>query len=227
VSVIGFAAIIALNRKRAARTITQLGLIPLIAGCGFQILFYAGQGYAATKEWYWVAQIIAVVLADCIVIDLLIKRVRREKFAPIAINLFVATIGLGLALGFGRHVIVKMPYQPIAAPYIDILPLLEDHTAPGSLIGMTGGGNIGYYIKDRAIINMDGLINSPAYFAALQAGESGAYLEALGLDYVFANPEILTGSLPYSRQFKNYYFEPIGGFTYGNKKLLRFVPLQR
>ena len=58
--------------------------------------------------------------------------------------------------------------------FMDVGPLLEEHTEPGSIIGITGGGNIGYFIHDRTVTNMDGLINSYPYFQALQirAGRS-------------------------------------------------------
>ena len=44
-----------------------------------------------------------------------------------------------------------MPYNHWSpdTPYMDIVPLLEEHTEPGSLIGLTGGGNVGYFIHDR------------------------------------------------------------------------------
>jgi len=72
-----------------------------------------------------------------------------------------------------------MPYQDAWAgqPYMDMLPILEWlHTEPGAIIGMTGGGNAGYFIKNRTIINMDGLINSYANFQAVKEEKAGAYL---------------------------------------------------
>ncbi|MGZ9225407.1 MAG: hypothetical protein ACXW4M_07590, partial [Anaerolineales bacterium] len=100
-----------------------------------------------------------------------------------------------------------------------IIPFLEANTEPGSLIGMTGGGNIGYLMPSRTIVNMDGLINSYPYFQALQAGQAGAYLEQIGVDYVLANPTILDQQ-PYKGQF-NEYMEPLN-VSYGGKRLMRY-----
>jgi hypothetical protein len=84
---------------------------------------------------------------------------------------------------------------------------------------MTGGGNVGYFIHDRTIINMDGLINSYPYFQALKARQAGVYLEEIGLDYVLANPAILDQQ-PYKGQF-NEYMEPLNVW-YGGKQLMRY-----
>jgi hypothetical protein len=114
-----------------------------------------------------------------------------------------------------------MPYHYWApnTPYMDIVPLLEEHTEPGSIIGLTGGGNVGYFIHDRAIVNMDGLINSYAYFQALQTGQGGQYLYNIGLDYVLANPVILDQQ-PYKGQFDEY-LQPLNIF-YGGKQLMHY-----
>jgi hypothetical protein len=114
-----------------------------------------------------------------------------------------------------------MPYnhwEPDTA-YMDIVPLLEEHTEPGSIIGLTGGGNVGYFIHDRTIVNMDGLINSYEYFQALQMRTGGEYLQNLGLDYVLANPVILDQQ-PYKGQF-NVHLEPLN-ITYGGKQLMHY-----
>jgi len=52
---------------------------------------------------------------------------------------------------------------------------IEAHTRPGDVIGMTGGGLIGYFVPDRTVINLDGLINSPAYFDLLRQNRLDEY----------------------------------------------------
>ena len=111
-----------------------------------------------------------------------------------------------------------MPYNyfPADRPYMEVLPYLEENTPPGSIIGMTGGGIVGYFIHDRTIVNMDGLINSNDYFHALQNGEAPAYLYQHGVKIIFASPRLLTLP-PYNGQFAPYlesYSE------YGGKGLL-------
>jgi hypothetical protein len=216
------AGILLLNRKRSMRAFFQAGLIPLFVSAELQVLYYSSGGYAASKGWYWVAQMIWLVLVAALLAEVLIGRVvprpagNRVKFA--AAILFAVFI----AGRFSYIVVRMMPYQT-ARPndaYMDILNLLEENTEPGAIIGMTGGGNVGYFIKDRTIVNMDGLINSPAYFRALQEHRGGEYLEAMGLDYVFANPDILETSPVYRHIVKNREMEGIA--TYGRKILMRF-----
>jgi hypothetical protein len=81
--------------------------------------------------------------------------------------------------------------------YLTEVHTLETLTEPGALIGSTGGGTIGYFIKDRTVVNLDGLINSPEYFRSLRLGQGAAYLNRMGLDYVVGNHNMLTNSDPY------------------------------
>ena len=126
-----------------------------------------------------------------------------------------------MGTSFWKMIQSAMPYNhwPADAAYMDIVPLLEEHTEPGSIIGLTGGGNVGYFIHDRTIINMDGLINSYAYFQALQTRTGGEFLQNIGLDYVLANPVILDQQ-PYKGQF-NAYMEPLNIY-YGGKQLMHY-----
>ncbi|HEY58279.1 MAG TPA: hypothetical protein G4O04_07085 [Anaerolineae bacterium] len=61
---------------------------------------------------------------------------------------------------------------------------VETHTEPGAVIGATGSGALGYFVQGRQVINLDGLIGTPAYLHALEEGRGVAYLQARGLRYV-------------------------------------------
>ena len=102
---------------------------------------------------------------------------------------------------------------------IRVATFVEAHTDPGSLVGMTGGGNVGYFIKDRTIVNMDGLINSNPYFQANKAYQGSDYLYNMGLDYIFANPAFLEIQ-PYRGQYTGR-LEIID--NYGGKAIMRFL----
>jgi hypothetical protein len=118
-----------------------------------------------------------------------------------------------------------MPYGQweANAPNDFFVPLLEENTEPGSTIGMTGGGTTAYFITNRTIINMDGLINSPEYFKAFQNDTAIEYLQALGVDYVFINQYVVS-SRPYEGMFDPYIEET--GIKYGNFELMKFDPGQ-
>jgi hypothetical protein len=85
---------------------------------------------------------------------------------------------------------------------------------------MTGGGNVGYLMPGRTIVNMDGLINSYEYFEALQAGTGADYLYDTGLRYVFANPTLLAAN-PYRGQYSDRLEVLV---DWGGKDLLRLLP---
>ena len=220
-----FYLILFINRKRAKTAIVQLSLIPLLSGAWLQVLYYNGLKYAAHKEWYWVSQMVIIVLTVSLVIGMFYALIRRVPYRSAFAWLIAAYVGVSLGTSHWRTIQSAMPYDhwPADTAYMDIVPLLEEHTEPGSIIGLTGGGNVGYFIPDRTIINMDGLINSYTYFQALQTRTGGAYLQSIGLDYVLANPVILDQQ-PYKGQF-NEYLEPLEIY-YGGKQLMHYRSAQ-
>jgi hypothetical protein len=209
------------NRKKATSAVTQLAIVPLLSGAWLQVLYYNSLGYASFKEWYWVSQLVLMVLTMGLVIGMIYKWLSKLPYKQIIAWAFAAYFGISMGVSFWRTIQGSMPYHywEADAPFIDVGPLLEEHTEPGSLIGITGGGNIGYFIHNRTITNMDGLINSYPYFQALQAGRAGAYLDNIGLDYVLANPTILDQQ-PYRGQF-NPYLEHLN-VRYGGKELMSY-----
>jgi hypothetical protein len=216
-----FYLILLTNRKKGKTAITQLALVPLLSGAWLQMLYYSALGYASYKQWYWVTQLIISVLTGSLVLGILHAAVRRIPYRSVIAWGLAVCVGIGMGLSFWNTIQRMMPYHfwPADTAFMDIVPLLEEHTEPGSMIGMTGGGNVGYFIHDRTIVNMDGLINSYPYFEALKARQGGEYFQNIGLDYVLANPVILDQQ-PYKGQF-DAYLEPLKVY-YGGKQLMRY-----
>ncbi|MFZ5912550.1 MAG: hypothetical protein ACOYYU_21325 [Chloroflexota bacterium] len=226
VLLVGLLLLLSINRRRAARGVQELALIPLLAGSFLQVLSYSATGYAAAKEWYWIIQPVFIVLAGSLLLDILTQPARRH-FPMTGVILFLMALywGLTRAIFFGQITAAQMTYGEIDAqpPYMEVAAFVENHTEPGSLVGMTGGGNVGYFIRERTIINMDGLINSYAYFQAHKAHRGSDYLAALGMDYIFANPTFLE-AMPYRGQYTGRY-EVLD--YYGGKAIMRFLPNHR
>jgi len=216
-----FYLILLMNRKKGKVAITQMSIIPLLSGAWLQVLYYNAFGYAAHKEWYWVSQSVITVLTFSLMLGIFYTLIRRIPYRYTIAWGFAALVGISMGASYWKMIQNTMLYNAWSpdTPYMDIAPLLEEHTEPGSLIGLTGGGNVGYFIHDRTIVNMDGLINSYAYFQALQTRQGGEYLQNIGLDYVLANPVILDQQ-PYKGQF-NEYLEPLGVY-YGGKQLMHY-----
>lgn len=213
-----------INRKKAKSAILQLGVIPLLCGSWLQIFYYNMLGYSAYKEWYWISQTVLIVIVLSLIAGMLYQAVRSIKIASTIA--WVAAVALGVYMGSMYWSLIRstMTYNEWAAnePYMDMATFIEQHTEPGSIIGMTGGGNVGYFIHDRTIVNMDGLINSNEYFQLLKNEEAGKYLAEMGMNYIVANVDILDG-LPYRGQY-NSYMEWMD-IRYGGKNLVRYHPV--
>ena len=218
-------SLLLINRRRSARITYQLALLPLMAGAGLQIIQYNITGYAALKEWYWVNQLAFITLAGCLLLDILTQKLRRIPNVSIALTVLILFWGAYSALDFARVTTKQMPYgkTPADTPYMEVATFVETYTEPVSLVGMTGGGNVGYFIQDRTIVNMDGLINSYPYFQNHKAGRGNDYLYELGLDYIFANPDFLEIQ-PYRGQYTGR-LEIIE--RWGGKAVMRFLPASR
>ena len=211
-----------INRKRAARIVTHLSLLPLLAGAGLQIIQYNITGYAALKEWYWISQMVFVALVGGMLIDIASQPFRRLPILYISMYLAVFYFGIISGLRFASITVAQMPYGSKSAdtPYMEAATFIEAYTEPGSLVGMTGGGNVGYFIHDRTIVNMDGLINSYPYFQANEARQGSDYLYNMGMNYIFANPDFLEVQ-PYRDQYTGRL--DIIEF-YGGKAIMHFLP---
>ncbi len=216
-----FYLILLINGKKAKGAVTQLGIIPLLCGAWLQIFYYHITGYSSIKEWYWVGELILITISLSLLAGMLNQILKKIHYTQVV--LWMVAIGYGLYMGSGywQYIQRTMTYNEWAHdhPVNDIADFLETHTEPGSIIGMTGGGNAGYFIKDRTIVNMDGLINSYEYFQLLKKKEAGTYLADMGLNYILANINILNGS-PYKGQYTPY--SEWTDIKYGGKDLLRY-----
>jgi hypothetical protein len=212
-----------LKKRLSVRTIVQTAMIPLFVGSWLQIIAYNVTGYASPKEWYWLAEPLLLVLLGALLVKIIIDiALKRWAFTRLALALFIAWYGIRAGFMYWRDAHALSPYglHSPATPYTPVIPFLEQHTEPGAVIGMTGGGNVGYLMPSRTIVNMDGLINSNEYFLALQNGAGADYLYDTGLRYVFANPTLLASN-PYRGQYTDRLDLIV---EWGGKDLLRLLP---
>jgi putative effector of murein hydrolase len=216
-------AIPVFRKRSSVRAVVQTGMIPLFVGSWLQILSYNVTGYASPKEWYWLLEPVLLVLVGAMLVMVLSDLViRRWAFARAALWVIVSWYGLHGAYAYWRDAYALNPYGLHTAntPYTPVISFLEANTEPGALIGMTGGGNVGYLMPSRTIVNMDGLISSYEYFQALKAGTGADYLYDTGMRYVFANPTLLAAN-PYRGQFSDRLELLV---DWGGKDLMRLLP---
>ncbi len=130
---------------------------------------------------------------------------QTKKIKKIYINGIIGIAAIALILVNAVDVISRSSYN-IAADkkgwYLKDAQGMESFVPMGSKIGMTGGGTVAYFTKDRTIINLDGLMNSVEYFHSLKVGTADVFLEKIGMKYIFANEYMITSSDPYMTQFK-------------------------
>lgn len=211
------------DRKFVITTFWRWNLIPLLMGCVIHVLYYKAAGHIAQKEWYWLAEMLFLVLTIGIVLEILVRSAMKLPQGDKLINVAALILAIALAIPY-----LKIPYQVInyIPPneehfYFRRAHWLEENTEPNTLIGMTGSGSSGYFVQDRVLVNLDGLISSQEYFVHLQNATADEYLASIGLDYVFGNAYILQRSNPYQWNFENR-LEEYRYFDVGDKTLTLF-----
>jgi hypothetical protein len=212
------------NWNRTKNLVNHMYIIPFFIGCMAQITSYKSTTYIETLNWYWVGEMVLIVLAGGIVLDGLIQWLQNKNINLRVLNASGVVAGLLLFLPFLSYIYNFVPYQvdpQYNEAYLGGAHALEAYTEPGSVIGTTGGGIVAYFIQDRKIINLDGLINSNDYFQRMRRGKTTEYFDQIGLDYVYGNIYMITQSDPYARMFSNR-VELIG--TVEGASLFRYKP---
>jgi hypothetical protein len=199
--------------------VLRFGLIPL--GCGIAILawVYSLLGSVNLRQWYWIGVYVFGVCWLGLHLGLIwrwgARFVRTEVLHGVAVAL-----GLAITLNFAVYAfrrVARPDPQPLAK-LDDSLRFIAETTEPGSLIGVTGGGTLGYFLGDRSIVNLDGLANSIEYFRQSRRNQGGAFLASIGLDYVFGT---IPATDPYLHTFRP---APTLIRTEGGMNLYRFEP---
>jgi hypothetical protein len=188
------------NNGRLLKKIHLLFIPAVSLGCLLQISYYAVIGYQHTRGWYWLAEVMVVTLVACVLLDGLFTwldaKWKRVRWSPIVAGALI----IGLAAMHISYIVTLAPAQVTAdnqGDYISEVRELESLTPEGSKIGMTGGGNVAYFIRNRTIINLDGLINSVEYFHAIKNGVGRDFLDAIPLNFVYSQEYVVTESDPY------------------------------
>ncbi len=208
------------QRKRVLRALQEMSLLPLFTGAYIHIISYTGTGYIHMRSWYWTAQMMLVTLVFGIFLDALLEtlagwgRARAARRAQPARGIervlrrpqqvFAALLGAVFVLYCAADILLAMPLFIPAEneqAYLSGIQQMEDATEPGSIVGSTGGGGIAYFVKDRVIVNLDGLMNSTEYYHMLQNGTAREYLDRIGMRYVYTGAMVINNSDPYF-QFK-------------------------
>ena len=217
---------VAKNFRHILGVINRLAIFPLLVANFSQIFYYNGTNYVNMRPWYWVTQILLVAFLFALVVEAVFQNLRRVKTNEKLIKAGTLVLSLIMIAGLVSMLGNLVPLKVIpkkAKSYLGGMLALEKVTEPGALIGSTGGGVIGYFIKDRTIVNLDGLMNSYEYFSLLKAQKGEEYLDRIGVTYIYGNKYMITESEPFFRIFKDR-LEEVGNV--GGSMLFRYKALQ-
>lgn len=222
-------ALVWIQRKFLAKAARQLVLAPFFLACFIQIAYYKFAGSVAQQPWYWISQIILLLLILGLLLEALLRSVpsawvKRTKNAVPPIWVAILSIATILYFAFIQTA-VRAPGDGRNHFYIDRTRWLEANTEEGARVAITGAGNLAYFVQNRTIVNMDGLMNTHDYLLALQSGNGADYLADLGVDYIFGNEYILTETNPYALMLTGH-LEPYRVYVFADRELplWRFVP---
>ncbi len=203
---IGLAWVLSAQKGRLGQKAVDLLLPSIFIAYLFHIAKYTATSYAGARDWYWIGETVLLVLLGSLILDAFFTWLERW---PIKVKLawpIAALLLADLVFHHASYINRLAPSKVAAGHELDFLAeirVLETYTEPGSRIGMTGSGFVGYFIQDRTVVNLDGLINSEAYFEALKSGTADVFLDQLGLDYVYGKRYTLLESDPYNIIFKD------------------------
>lgn len=214
------------NEQHNWKIINCIGLLTLFFGCLLQNSYYTITSYTHTRPWYWVAQMICIVIFLSIVLDNIFQLFQRSKYTEwiqVGVSILICSI---ILFNFTTYMTASFPFLETVKSknVLDDVHDLEASTEPGSIIGMTGGGNIAYFINDRTIINLDGLINSPKYFRALKTGKANDFIDEMKIEYIYGNEYMITKSDPYDDIFQGHLEKIQNTSITGNFTLYRYNP---
>jgi hypothetical protein len=212
------------NREWVVHTFKTWNLGILLLTCCVHISYYKITGQSAQKPWYWITEGFLGILLAAILFEMVYRLISGIKYGNWVANAGVIVLVVALITPHVNMVVHAINYERPVEPhfYLKRAFWLEENTAPGSLIGMTGSGSTGYFVRDRVIVNLDGLANSVDYFIHLQKATADHYLAGLGLDYVFGNPETILRSNPYAWNFPDR-LEEWKYYEMDNKTLVLFT----
>lgn len=195
------------NSRMLSRYADRLNLLPLFFGCILQALSYQASGYVHVRSWYWVGSMLLIMISVGLVIGVLIERSQKSIHKKKMTEYACLLMSLLLVINFGYSMQKDFPLTRQVQTHYDVdedMRFIETHTRPGDVIGLTGGGFLGYFMPDRTIVNLDGLINSAAYFELLKKNRVDVYHRQIGTDFIYGDVLTLLDSDPYRWTYTNH-----------------------
>ena len=213
------------TRRRWLPYLGQGVLWPWLLAALIHGLYYDYIDHMGQRVWYWVGQMMFTHIFVAVLVEAWFFQRRRLRtvlrwdhwgWGVLALLVFVVPF-------YRQQWPRPSPYPPERHLYLDYARWVEAHTEPGSIVGATGAGSLGYFVKGRRVVGLDGLVGTAAYVQALEEGRMVEYWREKGLDYVLINKglrqsPVYQGLEPYLEGL-DWYEHPLEGWRI---KLWRF-----
>ncbi len=190
--------------KEAGKLFNLTALPAVAVGLLIHILSYRATGYLHAKYWYWIGEMVMIFLFLSIIIGIALKHISRRLSWVRAVDILLIALSVISFIDFNFSILKDFPINGRAAELYDVDAeklFIDRETKPGDVIGMTGGGLLGYFIPDRTFVNLDGLINSPEYFERMKSNQTDQYFDRIGMKFVYGEEATLLDSDPFRWMF--------------------------
>lgn len=181
-------------------------LFPFAVATIIRLSYFYISGYVHMRSWYWTVETFTIFLLLAILAIEYGGSSSKGKPAQIITWVVVLVCSGWQFIQWTGTVVRVYPSTRNAVDmeeYLGVAHLLEEATPVSAVIGTPGGGSLSYFIQDRTIVNLDGLMNSKEYFDALQQFDTHKQMQDTGIQFIFANDYSIRNSLPYSRIFRD------------------------
>jgi hypothetical protein len=167
---------------------------PLIAFAGATFVFYNVYLFGQQRHWYFIPHMLLACMSIALLLDGLFERVKAlARPSPRwSFSILVCLFSLATFAGWLIRLRVSPSYGGTTYPHrYDVAQWLVQHTTENARIGVWNAGVVGYF-SGRPVINLDGLVNSPAYFQNIKTQTVTDFLEQEGVtfvtDYFYGDP---------------------------------------
>lgn len=150
------------------------------------------------RAWYWLPQMVVASIMITWTVQALEKQLPSHGHKYFVSVSTITLIIMFLAFTF---LFINVHFAPEKhrrrLEEFRIALWIQQNTQPDDIIAMWNAG-VGGFFSDRQVINLDGLVNSYDYWAAVQNNSVVAYLKQQGVDYVadtFVGDPLLSGAM--------------------------------
>jgi len=152
----------------------------------FGLALFVGYVGFAFGTWHFARYLfplaVPIALAFAGLLDTALAVLVRRRGRAIALGACVAAIALGAALHpAGRRLVDRKPTHVWGYRAIGLWA--RDHFPPGTVIGGSQTGALGYYAEALTVVNLDGVVNRDA-LDALRADRDIDYVRRCGIRYL-------------------------------------------